>query len=100
MTQKELPKLSKVLFWDVDFTKIDFDLRTRYVIERVVMFGNWQEWEEIKRYYGLEKIKSETMQTRYLDAKTLNFLSLYFQVPKEQFRCYIWKQSNPTHWDF
>ncbi|MFN0035712.1 MAG: DUF6922 domain-containing protein, partial [Saprospiraceae bacterium] len=70
MTQKELPKLSKVLFWDVDFTKIDFDLRTRYVIERVVMFGNWQEWEEIKRYYGLEKIKSETMQTRYLDAKT------------------------------
>ena len=100
MMQKEPPKLSKVRFWDIDFTKIDYDMRARYVIERVVMYGNWQEWQEIKRYYGLERIKLEAMQTRYLDPKTLNFLSLYFQVPKEQFRCYIWKQSNPTHWDF
>lgn len=89
-----------MLFWDVDFAKINFDLRARYVIERVVMYGNWQEWEEIKRYYGLEKIKFEVMQIRYLDAKTWNFLSLYFQIPKEQFRCYTWKQSNEIRWDF
>jgi hypothetical protein len=99
MMQKEPPKLSKTLFWDVDFEQIDYDRRARYVIERVVMYGNWDEWQEIKRYYGLEKIKVETMQVRYLDGKTLSFLSQYFQVQKKEFRCYTWQQSNPLRWD-
>ena len=97
---KTPPQISKTLFWEVDLSKIDFDLRARYVIERVVMYGNWRDWQEIKRYYGLEKIKEEMLKVRYLDDKTLNFLSIYFDVPKENFRCHVWKEMNRIHWDF
>ena len=50
-------KLSKVLFWDTDYTKIDYDKHARYVIERVEMYGNVADWRAAKAYYGKKKIK-------------------------------------------
>jgi hypothetical protein len=92
--------LSRVIFWDTDYDKIDWDNKARYVIQRVVTRGNWSDWTTILEYYGLERIKAEMLRERYLDKKTLNFLSKLFDIPKDQFRCYILQQSNPPHWDF
>lgn len=92
--------LSKVLFWDTDFNKIDFQKNARYVIEKVVMYGNVSDWRSIQHYYGMEKIKKEVLQSRHLDEKTLSFLSCIFEIPKSQFRCYTMKQFSPTHLDF
>lgn len=92
--------LSKVLFWDTDYTQIDYQKHARYVIERVVMYGNVRDWRAIKEYYGKRKIKQEVLQSRYLDEKSLNFLCCIFNLPKEKFRCYIIKQSSPIHLDF
>jgi len=100
MMQKEPPKLSKVLFWDTNFEKVDYDRYPRDVISRVVMRGNWNDWQEIKKYYGLEKIKEEMLKVRYLDKKSLSFLSSYFNTPKENFRCYTLRQFTQPHWDF
>lgn len=95
---KEKPELSESLFWDVDPGKLDYDKYPRYVIERVVTRGKFKDWEEIKRYYGLETIKDRCLELRSVDPKTLNFLSNIFDIPKEQFRCYKHKQLNPGHW--
>lgn len=46
------PLLRKALFWDIDFDKIDFGLRKRYVIERVFERGNNEEIKEIISFYG------------------------------------------------
>ncbi len=47
------PKLlRRALFWDVDFEKIDFSKRKRYVIERVFERGNNEEISEIISFYG------------------------------------------------
>jgi hypothetical protein len=88
--------LSKVIFWDTDIDKIDYQKHARYVIERVVMYGKVNDWRAIQAYYGMEKM----LQSRYLDAKTLSFLSCVFDIPKEQFRCYTIQQSTPIHLDF
>ncbi|MEO6038115.1 MAG: hypothetical protein ABIQ93_06850 [Saprospiraceae bacterium] len=95
-----VPLFSKVLFWDTDFEKIDYDLQARDVIARVIMYGNWSDWTTAKAYYGLERIKDEMLQVRSLDKKSLHFLHFLFNTPKDQFRCYTWQQSNPAHWDF
>lgn len=92
--------LSKVLFWDTDFSKIDWEGQASYVISKVVTLGTIEDWNVIKSYYGLSRIKEEMLKVRYLDKKTLNFLSLIFDVPKENFRCYTWMQSTPEHWSF
>ena len=66
-------KLEPTLFWDIDIKKIDFIKFSYQVIDRVLMYGNIKDWFEIKKYYGLDKIKETAIQLRYLDKLTLNF---------------------------
>ncbi|MBN8823999.1 MULTISPECIES: hypothetical protein [unclassified Spirosoma] len=94
------PNLSHQLFWDVDYGSIEWQEKYRFVIERVLERGTFSDWLEIKRYYGLEKIKNTVLQARWLDNTTLSFCSNYFHTPKEQFRCYMLKSSNPAPWVF
>lgn len=91
-------QLSKVIFWDTDFEAIQWEAHARYVIERVVMYGTLDDWQAIKDFYGMERIKLEMISSRELDAKSLSFLSCVLDTPKEQFRCYIEKQLRPQHW--
>lgn len=56
----DISKLSKVLFWDTTFDKIDWDQMKVAVIKRVFSKGTEEEIEEITRFYGadvVEKIK-------------------------------------------
>ncbi|MCB9034995.1 MAG: hypothetical protein H6557_00070 [Lewinellaceae bacterium] len=93
-------QLSKVIFWDTAYEAIDWDNKARFVIGRVLMYGTIADWNTIKAYYGLERIKQEMLHERYLDKKTLSFLSCIFDVPKEEFRCYTERQSTPPHWNY
>ena len=93
-------QLSKVIFWDVDYNNIDYDKHAAFVIERVATLGKVADWRAIQEYYGRERLKTELLQARDLDKSTLSFLSCIFDIPQEQFRCYIHKQSFPKHWDF
>jgi len=92
--------LSKTLFWDTDPTKIDYEKNARHIIERVLQRGDLCDWFEIKKYYGLDRIKSEVTQIRHLDKVTLNFCCKYFQLSKEQFKCYTTDQSIQKLWNY
>lgn len=50
----------KILFWDTDITKIDWEKQYRSIIRRIFERGNSQEKEEITNFYGKDKIKSVT----------------------------------------
>lgn len=93
-------QLSNHLFWDVNHQSIDYNKHARFVIERVVLFGRLIDWKELKAFYGLTKIKQEVIQLRTLDLKTLNFLSLVLNEPRENFRCYEQIQSASKHWNY
>lgn len=45
------PKIRRVLFWDVDFDKIDWKRYRAFVIKRVEERGSVAEISEIHRYY-------------------------------------------------
>jgi len=96
----EKPQISKVIFWDTDYDQIDWALKARFVIERVVMFGNLQDWRTIQAFYGMDKIKESVIASRDLDPKTLNFFSVIYNIPKDKFRCYTILQSNQGHWSY
>lgn len=93
-------QLSNHIFWDVNKQTLDFNKHIRFVVERVLTHGKLTDWREIKTFYGLKKIKEEALQIRSLDKKTLNFLSVLFKEPKENFRCYKQIQSTNTHWNY
>lgn len=98
--KKQPPSLPSWLFWDTDPDTIDWEKNDRYVIERVITRGFLRDWNEIKRYYGINRIKIEIVSMRFLDKLTHNFFSIYFDIPKEKFRCYTMKQYFPGHWDY
>ena len=54
----DLSILRKVLFWDTDINKIDWQKQHRAVIQRVFERGNDQEKKEIISFYGEKKVKT------------------------------------------
>lgn len=99
---KNLSDISKELkdqyFWDVDISNIDPETSKRLIIERVFTLGTVKDIRVIIAYYGRDEIVEELCKLKYLDPKTLNFVSKLFNRPKKEFRCYTSTQSSPQHW--
>ena len=93
-------KFSENLFWDVDLTDIDYEKNANQIINRVLLRGNLNDWFEIKDFYGIDQLKEEVVKMRYLDAHTLSFCSVYFEIPKTEFRCYNTPQSVKQLWNY
>lgn len=93
-----LMKLTKAIFWDTDYDRIDWDKRARYVIGKVLSYGTIEDWNAIKSYYGMERIKQEVIHIRDLDPKAMHFASTIFNIPLQEFKCYTWRQSTPAPW--
>lgn len=55
-----LSVLRKILFWDTDFNKIDWEKQHKYVIQRIFERGNDEEKNEILNFYGKDKVKAIT----------------------------------------
>lgn len=49
--------IRKILFWDTDIHKIDWQKQYKAVIQRVFERGNDEEKKEIERFYGLDRIQ-------------------------------------------
>ena len=94
------PKLNKTLFGDVDYESLDCEKHARFIIGGVLMRGNWNDWQELKQFYGLEKIRAEAVQIRYLDKKTLNFCACLFNLKEEDFKCYNVEPSLRQLWNY
>lgn len=88
-----------LLFWDIDISRLDPEKSSRLIIERVFSLGTLDEIKTVIGYYGNERIVNTLANLNYLDAKTLNFVSVLFDKPKNEFRCYVKRQSDPQLWN-
>lgn len=95
----KIQDFSEYLFWDIDVDKLDFQKSKKWLIGRVLEYGNLNDWKKLLVLFGREVIKKEVVNIRSLDAVTLSFLSVYFSLEKEDFRCYSKKQSTPDFWN-
>jgi hypothetical protein len=90
------PILAKRIFWDVDFEKIDYNKKYKFVIERTFERGDIEDIRQVRRFYGDDKVIEALTSAVYLMDETIDFCSGIFEIPKEKFRCYLLKQSNLT----
>jgi len=93
-------KFSENLFWDVDLTNIDYEKNANHIINRVLLRGNIDDWFEIKKFYGINRLREEVVKMRYLDERTLSFCSAYFDIPKTEFKCYNLPRSVKQLWNY
>lgn len=92
------PALSKQAFWDVDMDNIDYEKHARYVIEKVVDRGNFDDFRELRKFYGDERIKKEIVNAKWIGDKEIYFCCAIFDLEPKNFKCYLKKQSNPQLW--
>lgn len=92
--------LSPHLFWDVDISSLDFEESKEQIIYKVLEYGVINDWNIIKKVYGLEIIKKTATKLRSLDDVTISFLSNLFQIEKTKFRCYKPKPSSQNYWNY
>ncbi len=92
----EKPKLDKRIFWDVNFEQLDFNMKSKFVIERVFNRGDVEDIRQCRRYYGDEEIRMVLLNAKFIADHRLHLASAILNQPLSSFRCYILKQSNPT----
>ena len=85
---KKKPDLSGYLFWDIDVRMLDYENRASFILERVFTMGMQQDEWKVIDFYGKERIRKEVVKCKTLDKKTLNYLSIFYEIPKEDFLCY------------
>jgi len=88
MTNEVINGLSSYLFWDRDMHKLDLINDKELILERVFSRGMENDEKLVFVMYDKEVIKETVLNIKNFDKKTLNYLSIIFQIPKENFRCY------------
>jgi hypothetical protein len=101
MTQAQpFPTISKRVFWDVDYASLDYEKDRRFIIDKVMNYGLWDDFVAVMRYYGKAVVKAEIVKSPYLKKDVLNFLCLYLGLKPSDFECYTRRQSQEPHWAY
>lgn len=75
------PLTKKSLFWDTDINNIDMVKNKRYIIERILKFGDLDDYRWMRDTYSVEDIKNVILEERSdLDPKSLNFWCRNFDI--------------------
>ncbi|MBI2484187.1 hypothetical protein HYV71_03315 [Candidatus Uhrbacteria bacterium] len=85
--QHKVFQFRQTLFWDVDPQTIDPHKNARYVIERMLNFGDMKDIHWLFGYYPKHQIKKVVVSSRSLHKKSANFWGLVFNIPKSHIRC-------------
>ena len=85
-TKKRL-KLNKDLFWDVKISDIDRQKNKEFVVGRILNLGDIDDYKIANEFYGKKHFQNIAKKVPWLDKKSLNFWSLIFNIPKNEFIC-------------
>jgi len=75
---ERLVRLLEPLFWDKDLEASDFERYPGWVLERVLVFGNRDQVESARSFFGDETLAA-TLERRGVDARTRNFWQLVLE---------------------
>lgn len=75
------PLAKKSLFWDTNINNIDISKNKRYIIERILRFGDLTDYSWLKNIYSSKDIEKVITRDRSeLDKKSLNFWRYIYNI--------------------
>lgn len=96
--QINVSDFSNYLFWDVIMSELDIDANRNLIIKRTLELGQMRDWELIIQLYGIREIGRVAVTFKSLNPKALNFIATICDIPLNEFKCCIMKQSISRHW--
>jgi hypothetical protein len=94
------PYDNKRIFWDVDASKLNFEKRANFIIERVFERGDVEDIRMCLRYYGDEVIVKALKNAKWLRSQTIQLATALFDNEPEDYRCYTLRQLNSQYWPY
>jgi hypothetical protein len=95
--KKANPIFDKSIFWDVDFSTLDFEKYSNWVIVRVFERGDVEDIRQCRRYYGDEKITEALLSAKHITDNRIHLAAAVINQPIQNFRCYAQKLLNQKH---
>jgi hypothetical protein len=91
-------QISRSLLWEYDLTDFPWHEMRTTVIQRVIERG-WMEdfYAAIRIYGGIEQVREIIKEIPQLTNKDMAFVCSFFNLNKEELRCYTRKQSREQH---
>lgn len=82
-----LPEFLRPLFWEIDFDQLRVQGHERYVIERVLEYGDLPEAKWMLGRFSRAEIVQTLRRSRSLSPKSANFWAFILGLPREEIRC-------------
>lgn len=95
-----MSRFSSYLFWDVDESQFCIHNNKTWLIKRVLEKGIWKDWLSLNDTYTKVEIVESLKSMRSIDKKAANFACAFYQIKKDELRCYSKKQSQNTPWSY
>jgi hypothetical protein len=80
---KTLEDNLKPFFWETEFSKINLKENSRYVIERILEFGDEASVQWLFSHYSRDEIKRALKGSKNISKKSRNFWSLILEIQKD-----------------
>jgi hypothetical protein len=77
-----VPERLRSLFWDTSLRNIQIKQHARYIIERVLEFGDLDALEWLQRVYPTQTIIDVLSVSRAISEKSRNFWEIWFGVER------------------
>ncbi len=94
-------KLNPSLLWEYDLEEFDWQKGRVIVVQRVIEMGYPEDfYAAFDMYGGIEGVREVIKSIPYLNEIDLNFVCIFFNLKKEELRCYTKKRLMTEHWNY
>jgi len=82
-----LPESAYKYFWDINPAELDVSAHPRYVIERLLEYGDFTEIRWLLSRFNHVEIMDAFKRSRTLSRRRAVFWANFFDIPRKEVRC-------------
>ena len=83
----KIPEHIKNYLWDVNFDTLSTQEHKKFIIERVLEYGDTEAIDWMNKTYTKDEIVGILKTSKRISTKTGNFYAIIYNVPKEELEC-------------
>lgn len=97
-----LPNFLRKYFWDTDFNELSLEKHQKYIILKILEYGDTKDISWLFKNVSRKKIKDTLLNYRGLSLKSLCFWSLFLSIDKEKILCLKkpYQKMQKVHWPY
>lgn len=81
--------ISSRAFWDIRMDELDPLAHKEFIIRRVFENGKWSDVKNVIQYYSYDDVQKTLLNLDSMSEKGLNLSATIFDMPKNNFKCFI-----------